>query len=1343
MHRVSRAPSLLACLFFVSGCVEMSGAVLPPIADAGVGTVVVPGTLVTLDGTGSRTGEGEQAGLEYEWSLVHRPKNSQTTLSRPEVSAPRASIDVVGDYAFRLVVRHDGLSSRPDVVVVTCVGPLDVLSQTPPSGAYGVSLLAPIAIQFSRPIQPDSLGSSGIHLLSEGNLVRGVVTTSDGNTVAVFTPLEPLPPNSLVTVFVTREVVGLDGMGLPANYRGSFATANGADVLPPGIARVTPSADQFDVLRDSAVVVFFDEAIDAEFFVVDSDEDGCYDNYRLSDAAGTCIQAVLEISAGNTRATLTPTDVLVPGTYDVEVLAAAVRDLAGNVMAGSALWSFSVSTASDSTPPRVASIYPGPGYTEVPVGAKIIITFSKPVEPASVSIGSVSLSAQAGEFAATRSLSGGNRVLTLAPRSLLVPNSSFTVIVRGQGASVVTDRNGVSLDGDGDGVAGSDYWARFVTTSNPCRDGSFDLVDEVIPGHTIVVSLNDRDLNTSGAPDTTAIVAYSSSGEQETIELTETLGSSGIFQGSVATRYSLGAGIDDDGVFNTQKDDRLTFAYDDRCGADGVAWQIVHEIVVLQSPAAIGISDISNNTDEAGGTAVFSVALAAEPTATVTVNFHSSDTSEGTLSTSNLVFTTNNWNVPQSVDVVGIDDDVVDGDQSYAIQFDLTVSTDGAYAALTPSDIPAVNVDDDVAGFLVEPSSSLSTTEGGGTASFTVALTSEPTADVTVVFHSSATAEGNVSAGSLTFTPANWSDPQAVTVTGVDDAIADGDQLYRIDFDAAASADPIYNGMVPANVNVTNGDDDTVGFAIDSMNNSTTEGGATANFDIALTSEPLAAVTVNFSSSDPSEGVTDVNSLTFTPGDWDVPQTVTVTGVDDAIDDGDQPYEITFGAITSVDPLYPDLTPESVSMNNVDDDTAAIVVSLISGPTTTAGGTATFSMVLATEPTANVTVFFDSNDTTEGVADVSFATFTPANGSVVQIVTVTGVDDAAADEPQTYGITFSATASADATYAAIIPTPVVVENVQHGADGVPEILQAEFTVGTEILVRVVGDTDMSANATAGAGNDTLAVTLSSSSDSETVVLTESMVAAGWFDCTSGGCGFPTANSSAPTPDNGFLEIDGADTVTLEYVDAVTRDGSVNAPVSDDATAIAPGGCVVNVVINEIVVDPQQDWSDSADGDGNPFNGVPGSGMVDANDQWIELYNAGSCTVDLTGYILHLLDRSGTSFEFGATAQGQSLVFSDGGTLSGFLPGEYLVVGDVSGLGFLDESLWVRLDEPGSGGIVDDVALGSHLGGDGEPSNNAPSGMADEAIARSPNGQDTGADDSDFVAGSATIGSANP
>jgi hypothetical protein len=129
----------------------------------------------------------------------------------------------------------------------------------------------------------------------------------------------------------------------------------------------------------------------------------------------------------------------------------------------------------------------------------------------------------------------------------------------------------------------------------------------------------------------------------------------------------------------------------------------------------------------------------------------------------------------------------------------------------------ANNSDDEettVAGIKVTPFSGLVTTEGGETDTFTVVLTSQPSADVTIGLSSSDTSEGTVSPGSLTFTAVNWDTQQTVTITCVDDDVVDGDITYTIITAPANSDDPNYDGEDAVDVSVTNLDDDEPLFII-------------------------------------------------------------------------------------------------------------------------------------------------------------------------------------------------------------------------------------------------------------------------------------------------------------------------------------------------------------------------------------------------------------------------------------------------------------------------------------------------------------------------------------------------
>ena len=277
--------------------------------------------------------------------------------------------------------------------------------------------------------------------------------------------------------------------------------------------------------------------------------------------------------------------------------------------------------------------------------------------------------------------------------------------------------------------------------------------------------------------------------------------------------------------------------------------------------------------------------------------------------------------------------------------------------------------DDDTAGFVVSPATSttsrLRTTEDGGTDTFTVKLGSEPTGDVVLGVVSSDTTEGTVSASSLTFTAMTWSTAQTVTLTGVDDAPAnpaDGDQDYTVTLtvNMPSTVDPKYDALSssPVTVYAVNADNEH-GLDVSSVTGQATESGGTATFTVALMTRPSAAVTVSVSSRDTGEGAASPSSLTFAATAWNTVQTVTVTGADDAIDDGDVTWDVRLDP-SSGDANYNGLSNVDVSVTTTDDDDApGVTLSLSASSISESGGestvTATLSRASGTATTVTVT----------------------------------------------------------------------------------------------------------------------------------------------------------------------------------------------------------------------------------------------------------------------------------------------------------------------------------------------------------------------------------------------------
>ena len=100
----------------------------------------------------------------------------------------------------------------------------------------------------------------------------------------------------------------------------------------------------------------------------------------------------------------------------------------------------------------------------------------------------------------------------------------------------------------------------------------------------------------------------------------------------------------------------------------------------------------------------------------------------------------------------------------------------------------------------------------------------------------------------------------------------------------------------------------------------TSENSGTASFSVVLDTPPTADVTIAVSSGDLTEGTLSTSSLTFTPANWNVRQTVTISGVDDAQFDGSIAYTIVLAASVSSDPGYNGINPTVISVVNLDND---------------------------------------------------------------------------------------------------------------------------------------------------------------------------------------------------------------------------------------------------------------------------------------------------------------------------------------------------------------------------------------------------------------------------------------
>lgn len=430
--------------------------------------------------------------------------------------------------------------------------------------------------------------------------------------------------------------------------------------------------------------------------------------------------------------------------------------------------------------------------------------------------------------------------------------------------------------------------------------------------------------------------------------------------------------------------------------------------------AAFTVTPVSGlMTDEAGRTATFTVAINSTPTAVVTVAVASSDTTEATVFPGTLTFSPQDRN-PKTVIVTGLDDLNADGTVPFRIVLSPAVSNDDKYSGVDPTDVAVTNADNDSASIVVS-TRALTTTEAGGTDAFTVSLTSQPIANVTVNAFSTDNTEGTTEPSTLIFTPANYATPQTVLVRGIDDKFVDGSVLYGVRL-GAVSQDPGYADQALPTIGVTNVDNDSarVVVTVPAAGIRINENGNSATFTVNLVGQPASTVTLPLSLDKPGEARLSTPSLSFTPDNFSTPKTVTVTGLNDFIADGNQSFTITLGPTRSGDPAFNLLRPTSVRGVNSDNDRAGVSLSPTS-LTLREGARGTITISLLSQPTAPVRLTLQSSDTTEVVVP-STVVLNASNYRTGVAVPVTAVADGVVDGQTIATVRVASQASADRLY---------------------------------------------------------------------------------------------------------------------------------------------------------------------------------------------------------------------------------------------------------------------------------------------------------------------------------------
>ncbi len=491
-------------------------------------------------------------------------------------------------------------------------------------------------------------------------------------------------------------------------------------------------------------------------------------------------------------------------------------------------------------------------------------------------------------------------------------------------------------------------------------------------------------------------------------------------------------------------------------------------LAILTLAAAVVVTE--------GGTNTFQVRLSAQPGAATTVNLATSDAGAATLSAASLSFDAGSWNTPRTVTVTGVSDPDTAPES-------VTFTLSGA--GMADVTVAATVTDDDTQAILVTPSTR--TINEGTSNTVSVTLQFQPTGNYMVMVTSANPAVAAVSPASLTFNAGNYQNPQAVTISGAQDANAVGNSTTVSLTGAAATS---------GSVLVTVPDDDVLGIELDRSALTINEGG-TGPFQVRLTAQPSANTTVNLTSSD-TTAATVTGALTFTTGNWNSYQLAEVVGVED-LDPATENVTIAASA--------PGMSTQTLIVTVNDNDVQSIIISTTSA--TLREGVAGQNMVsvgirLSAQPVGDVAVSITSPNPGAVTTSASSRTFNAGNFAIEQFVTLAAVTDANWNFEQV-GVNFTATGLAARTTNVFVVEPAIIEPEQTSL----AVCEGSFS---ELSVRLRGNPINPLSVATGASNSRCSVTPPSRD-----FTSGNFAAWQFFTVTGNSPGPSTLTVSSPTP----------------------------------------------------------------------------------------------------------------------------------------------------------------------------------------------------------------------------------
>jgi hypothetical protein len=295
-----------------------------------------------------------------------------------------------------------------------------VIAVSPANAATGVVLNTAVTAGFSSVMAPATINTMTFTLTGPGGAaVAGAVTYS--GTTATLTPTNSLAANTVYVATVTTGAQDPSGAGLAANFAWSFTTGT-----IPTVTSTNPLNGAINVPINQKITATFSEAMNATTVTAA----GTF-AVSAAGAGGAAVPGTVTYVAGTNTATFTPTANLAPSTQYTATISTSAQNAAGDPLLSNFVWNFTAGKTANTTPPTVTVTLPVSGATGVPTNQKITATFSKVMDPATITAAGTFTVAVAGVGGAAvpGTVSYAGSIATFTPSANLAASTQVTATI--------------------------------------------------------------------------------------------------------------------------------------------------------------------------------------------------------------------------------------------------------------------------------------------------------------------------------------------------------------------------------------------------------------------------------------------------------------------------------------------------------------------------------------------------------------------------------------------------------------------------------------------------------------------------------------------------------------------------------------------------------------------------------------------------------------------------------------------------------------------------------------------------------------------------------------------------